>query len=633
MKKLIISLIACVFIANISAQTSVTFQVDMQNETVSADGIHVAGEFQGWDPAATALIDDDGDNVYSVTLDLVAGNTHEYKFINGNSWGQDEGVQRSITVPAEATVVEAPCFNSVDPCPTEATPQVNVTFQVDMSVEGANPAGVFIAGSFQGWTAGATQLLDEDGDGIFTHTALVDVNANIQWKYQNGPLWDYVETVPPACGNPLDNNNRALDVADVDVVLDVVCYESCQACGIIAITTDVTLTVLTENITIAEDGMFLAGSVNGWSAEAMSDNGDGSWSLTMALEATFYEFKFQNGLNGWEELTCGGNRSFTFEENATAFSVTGCFGQCSEICVVDPDPADITFSIDASQISVDPSGIYLVSSFTSPTWQAGSIAMSDDDGDGVYEVTTNVSGAADIQFKFNNGNPFMDGEADYSGEESADFVSLGCGIDNGVGGSNRTHARSGVSETLTTTCFNSCADCVEIAPVLVVTVDLCNATPSEVRMTGAFWNWDSTVGPLATDNGDGSWSVTIDPAPTSDMDYLWISDGVQEDLLDDMIDGGDCAPETDYSTYAQRSWAVNGDNPSDVFDKCGFCLELVLGCLYTNAINYNSLANDDDGSCVFPPSSSGCEGDLDGDYLAGTSDLLLLLSGFGLVCE
>ncbi|MGY8918093.1 MAG: hypothetical protein ACKVJ6_07455 [Flavobacteriales bacterium] len=41
----------------------------------------------------------------------------------------------------------------------------------------------------------------------------------------------------------------------------------------------------------------------------------------------------------------------------------------------------------------------------------------------------------------------------------------------------------------------------------------------------------------------------------------------------------------------------------------------------------------DDGSCIFPPSSSGCEGDLDGDDLAGTSDLLLLLSGFGLVCE
>ena len=61
----------------------------------------------------------------------------------------------------------------------------------------------------------------------------------------------------------VDNNNRAFDVTDSDAVLDVVCYGSCQACGTTAITTEVTLTVLTENISVAVDGMFLAGSLNG----------------------------------------------------------------------------------------------------------------------------------------------------------------------------------------------------------------------------------------------------------------------------------------------------------------------------------------------------------------------------------
>ena len=36
----------------------------------------------------------------------------------------------------------------------------------------------------------------------------------------------------------------------------------------------------------------------------MSDNGDGSWSITLDLEVGSYEFKFQNGLGGWEELDC-----------------------------------------------------------------------------------------------------------------------------------------------------------------------------------------------------------------------------------------------------------------------------------------------------------------------------------------
>jgi len=42
------------------------------------------------------------------------------------------------------------------------------------------------------------------------------------------------------------------------------------------------------------------------------------------------------------------------------------------------------------------------------------------------------------------------------------------------------------------------------------------------------------------------------------------------------------------------------------------------------------LANDDDGSCIFPVD---CLGDVDGDQLAGTTDLLLLLSGFGSICD
>ena len=512
--------------------------------------------------------------------------------------------------------------------------QVSITFQVDMTEEGANPAGVFIAGSFQGWVPGASELLDADGDGIFTHTAIVDTTTTptIEWKYLNGSSWDYEESVPPACGNPNDNYNRTFDVTEGDEVLDVVCYGSCQACGTAAITTEVTLTVLTENITVAGDGMFVSGSLNGWAGEPMIDNGDGSWSLTKALEAATYMFKFQNGVDGYEELTCGGDRSFSFVENDLAFSVTGCFGQCSETCVIDPDPADITFSVDASQIAVDPAGVYLVGSFTSPAWQAGAVLMSDPDGDGVYTVTTNVSGAAELQFKFNNGDPYAEGVANYTGEESSDFINQGCGVDNGVGGSNRIHSRSGVSETLTTTCFNSCVDCALVQPVLVLTVDLCFATAAEVRLTGALWNWDLTVGPLATDNGDGTWAVTFDPAPTEDLDYLWIVDGLEEDLLDDAMAGGSCAQVTDFTTYAQRSWVVDSPNPSDIFGQCEVCSSLVLGCMYPNATNYNEMANDDDGSCLFPPTSD-CLGDVDGDQLAGTTDLLLLLAGFGAICE
>ena len=84
-----------------------------------------------------------------------------------------------------------------------------------------------------------------------------------------------------------------------------------------------------------------------------------------------------------------------------------------------------------------------------------------------------------------------------------------------------------VAETLDVVCFNSCEACVLAPSVLVATVDLCGAAADSVRLTGPFWGWDPNGGPIATDNGDGTWSVTFDPAPNENMEYLWIVDGTQ----------------------------------------------------------------------------------------------------------
>ena len=73
-------------------QVNLTLNVDMTNQSVSEFGVHVAGSFQGWNPSSTQLTDDDGDNIYSVTISVDANSSHEYKFINGNYWGADEAV-------------------------------------------------------------------------------------------------------------------------------------------------------------------------------------------------------------------------------------------------------------------------------------------------------------------------------------------------------------------------------------------------------------------------------------------------------------------------------------------------------------------------------------------------------------
>ncbi len=80
---------------------NVTLNVDMNAvTTISPDGVHVAGSFQNWDPAGTEMTDDDGDGIYSVTVEMEINSTIQFKFLNGNAWG--DGIQE--TVPEDCGV-------------------------------------------------------------------------------------------------------------------------------------------------------------------------------------------------------------------------------------------------------------------------------------------------------------------------------------------------------------------------------------------------------------------------------------------------------------------------------------------------------------------------------------------------
>jgi hypothetical protein len=108
---------------------------------------------------------------------------------------------------------------------------------------------------------------------------------------------------------------------------------------------------------------------------------------------------------------------------------------------------------------------------------------------------------------------------------------------------------------------------------LVITTEVCgNTGGSVVRMTGPFWGWDPTAGPTAVDNMDGTYTITLSPAPVADMEYLLILDGVQENLIQDMVDGGNCAPVTDFFGYANRKWLTSDPLVIDaVYDRCVPC--------------------------------------------------------------
>jgi hypothetical protein len=174
----------------------------------------------------------DVDQVYVFTATLSAGGYYEYKFVNGNAWGQDEGVpggcnqngNRFINVPTVNSTLDPVCFGSCLDC---SVPPVNVTFQVDMSEQVVSEFGVHLAGSFQGWDPAAT-LMTLAGSNIYTVTLPLTIGEFFEYKFVNGNAWGMDETVPAECASGW---NRYITVPSANTILNPVCFGSCSTCA------------------------------------------------------------------------------------------------------------------------------------------------------------------------------------------------------------------------------------------------------------------------------------------------------------------------------------------------------------------------------------------------------------------
>ena len=488
------------------AQVAVTFNVDMTGQTVDANGVHMAGNFNdvnydgtaenadyvNWNPSAIALADQ-GNGIWSVTLNLVA-ERYEFKFINGNDWPMAEDVPAACQVEVNgndnrywgisglnATESMTVCYASCAACGENT-----IRFRVDMTQEaaGVNPAGIFVAGNFQGWNPAGSQLIDPDGNGTFEGYYSIGTATLAQFKFINGNDWAFAESVPAECNVA---GNRELNVVDANTVADVICFSACGPCQAptpVLFRVDMTLQTVNAN------GPHVAGSFQGWNpADAnslMTDpDGDNIYEVTLLLQPGTYQYKFVNGdewADGNESLPAdcnvGGNREVIVAADPVVEHY--CYNQCGAECVVDPAAADITFRVNMFSTAPDAAGVWMIGGFTNPAWQAGAVQMTDDNLDGVYECTVNIGGSADIQYKFMNGDVNLP-----TNEEGTGIIN--CGIANGVGGYNRLHTRTGLAEVLNTVCFDSCADCIiSVQEAMALTVLNAYPVPANEFVTLSF---------------------------------------------------------------------------------------------------------------------------------------------------
>ena len=479
-----------------SAQGQTTFNVDMTCAPEGFTDVFVTGPWCGWcaNDVYNTMTDDDGDGIYTVTLDSTVTGLIEYKYAINGFADQENLINDMVDGASCAPVTDfsgyanrqieqgsiandsyGSCDGTCNDQP--AAPGGLITFQVNMAGYAGTYGSVNLNGSFNGWCGGCSAMTDSDGDGVFEIT--IDLPGDtIEYKFTVDGWTDQEEFAPgTSCTTTIDGFTNRTYVVTGEAVLDAVCWNSCDLCP---------------------------------------DTGD--------------------------VLGCMDAEANNYNPDATVEPENTCL-------------YDVTLTVDASQTSF--ATMCLAGTFQG--WNPGANPMTDN-GDGTFTITVSM-GAGAQEYKF-IGDCAWGGDEQFDGSEScttdpAEFV-------------NRLIEVTGPT-IVGSVCYNSCDACGDAPSSLVATVDLCGATATNVSLTGPFWGWDPLGGPNATDNGDGPWSVTFEPAPVDSMEYLWIVDGIQENLIQAMVDGGACAPVTDYANYANRLWVPGGDYPSDIFNSCTAC--------------------------------------------------------------
>ena len=447
MKKYYILFVALFFGVGAIAQThNVTFRVDLDSSAANGTGVHVAGSFQGWDPAGTMLSQVGTTTVYETTVAVSPGKL-EYKFLNGDAWGDDESVPTEVSVGTNSngnrwavisqdTVLPAVLFAGAAPAGMKA-----IQFKVDMSLQSTSADSIHIAGSFQGWDPSKTMMVNFDG--VHRYVAYVNPGDSVYFKFINGNDWSSVEAVPSTCqassAGISQGDNRFY--TDAMSGLYEVCYAQCGPCVVLP-TYDITVNVDVSSLTACStiDSVTLAGPVNGWGGELMSDpDNDGVYSITyLGVDSGDFQFKARYHVAGATNWEGGGNKIISVSSDSVV--ATRCFGNDSYgPCATIPPTADVTFIVDFTQASFTPADtIYLMGNFTQ--WNSNAIAMVPHSVGGQYITTVAQYCPGTMEYRFSNGDA-MDGA-------NHEPVPADCGVDNGVGGFNRFFARSGMADTV-----------------------------------------------------------------------------------------------------------------------------------------------------------------------------------------
>ncbi|WP_375418069.1 alpha-amylase family glycosyl hydrolase [uncultured Hymenobacter sp.] len=173
--------------------------------------------------------------------------------------------------------------------------------------------------------------------------------------------------------------------------------------------------------------------------------------------------------------------------------------------------AQLTLRVNMQGQTVGVGGVHVAGSFQSEAgfpadWNPATTALTDLDGDGVYEVTVSVP-AGVYYYKFINGNAWP----------AAEPLSAGCAVDDGGGNLNREVTVGAGALRLPVPAFGGCLTQVKLSVNMqgqAVAAGGVHVAGNFQAMAGYGPDWDPASLPLSDPDGDGTYEVRLAlPAP------------------------------------------------------------------------------------------------------------------------
>ena len=493
MKKLLLTtMFAVAGMFGLQAQYNVTIYANLSSETVSPNGVHVAGSFQSaiggtnWTPGASLMTETtQGSGIYTFVANLPNG-VYEYKIVNGDAWGSDEttipsicqvgggNTNRFFVVDGADITLPPVYFNGSSASDDNVNFFTPVRFSTDMGTAVIDPAGISARGDWQeasnsgvNWQAGGNKLYDvQSNDGLNIYTGLFYVpstSTSFNYKFLNGSNF---ESVPTACANAGGNRDLIVD-AMLGGTSVLYCFGTCNSVCVAVPTYTLTLNVdMNYSCSFdvnSSDSVDIAGTFNsfqGGPAYLMSDlDNDGIYSITLNnIPAGEVKYKARiirnaNFGSGWEG---GGDKVIQLGSDSTM--APRCFSfDVAGLCAPIPAPSDVTFRVDMTN-ETPASSIYLIGDFTTPPYQGGAILLTQV-SNGIFEATVNDICPGKINFKFVNGPVSVSAnEESFPNDQDRDCVES-----NGIGGFNRVLVRQDANPVTLFYKFNSCQEILGIS--------------------------------------------------------------------------------------------------------------------------------------------------------------------------